>query len=256
MESASWEEGTYNVSLKYNNGKEDVAVPAGTEVKVKIDKDDFIPARTNDLVFIQTVGSNGVLSLTLPAPSLLNGGLTFTMESAFIADYITVTSGVESTSKYTFEISDEAGTIYGGQTIQAAQIIFTQGDLVEETDIVSTWTNATYKVRYVYDRDNYDNSNPYSSIPDDAKITITEIRSGVNNDLSDVVKTMTYAQFYNNGDGYTTLAPDPAISNDVLRIKIEIDFLTDKKPEKIQAEPLSATNLNIATLTITAYAEV
>ncbi|MDL2262048.1 hypothetical protein LJC11_00925 [Bacteroidales bacterium OttesenSCG-928-I21] len=230
-ETANWTEGTYKATLKYNNGKEDVAVPEGTEVKITIAGDQFIPERSNDLVFVEAVGANGMLEIKTMAPNLLEGGLTMDFESTFIADYITINSGIESTLKYTFELPLLSGILFGNEIVDDGVKLYNLGSSVETADILSTWINGTYKVKFIHDNDLFAVDNNFTSIPENARMTITEYRSIVDPSLSDVVKTMTYGQFsaLNSGEGYVTIAPNPEISTDALILGIEVNFIATKK---------------------------
>ncbi|NDV46007.1 hypothetical protein D0T49_03000 [Paludibacter sp. 221] len=231
-QTVNWEPGTYKATLQYYDGKNNVDVPADTEVKITVAKNLFTPVRAEDYVFIEKVGANGALEFTMDAKALIDGGLAFTMKSSFVAKYTTVTSGVETSLNYKFDLSSASGTIYGGITNDGGTKTFTKGtNPIETQDILSTWKESTFAVKYLYDKDAFDPANNYVAIPADAKVTITEYRTTVNTTLSNVIKTMTYGEFIalNSGAGYKTLAPDPAISGSSLNVKIEINFLVDRK---------------------------
>ncbi|MDL2331356.1 hypothetical protein LJC62_05060, partial [Odoribacter sp. OttesenSCG-928-A06] len=240
QEMASWTEGTFKVRMVYHNGKEEVAVPEGTEIKVIIDGDQFIPERENELVMIEKVGADGVLEIKMQAPSLLYGGIGFEIESRFIADRITVNAGVNTTLKGVYacgEMNTVYGAVIGGEVFDAGKIVFDFLDYIEAEDLLATWKNATYKVNMLYDNDLMTDTN-FVAVPNDARVTITEYRYAQNSDLSDVRKTMTYGEFINGGAGYTTLAPDPSLSNGELEIYIAVDFLADIQTSGTPEEPV------------------
>jgi hypothetical protein len=162
QESENWEEGTYQVTLKYYNGKEEIFVPKDTEVKITISKDYFVPKRANDLILVKKVGDNGLLEIKSGAPSLLSGGLPFSLKSVFIADYITdVVKNIAVA--YSYELSSSAtGAIYGGETIFGGTILYQPKNKVgDEPDPKKSWTDGTYIVRLACATGAYDeNLNP------------------------------------------------------------------------------------------------
>lgn len=239
IESADWKTGSYQVALKYNNGKELVAVPAGTEVKITIDKDEFFPARTNNLTFISVVKAGGLLELNLAAPTLLESGLPFSMESVFVADFITIEAGREKTQKFEFKMpTPTERTINGDVPKVDTDIVFGKGNPTEQIAADAQWGDASFNVTFFYDKTpslaDIDN---YITIPEDARLTITEKRSAVNPSLSDVVKTMTYAEFAALTDGYATTAPDPALSNSSLIVEIKVNFITSRRTSANNVTP-------------------
>ncbi|MDR0681951.1 MAG: hypothetical protein LBG15_08930 [Dysgonamonadaceae bacterium] len=127
QESETWGKGIYRVAFEYYTGKDTTYVPKDTEVRITISKDQFVPKRTNDLVLIKKVGANGLLEFETEAPSLLNGGLTFSLESAFIAKYLTrIQDEEEIYNDYIFNISNW-GVIYSGKTIERETIMANRG---------------------------------------------------------------------------------------------------------------------------------
>jgi hypothetical protein len=155
-ETENWTEGTYKATLKYYDGKEEKFVPVDTDVKITITKDQFVPERTNDLIFIAKTGANGSLEIKQPAPSLLNGGLDLTLESAFIAEYVTdVVTNTASSYKYSLTAS---ATIYGGETVNKGTIPYQRGDKVS-ANTEKSWTNGTYTVKLAYKTGAYDDNN-------------------------------------------------------------------------------------------------
>jgi hypothetical protein len=220
-EEANWQEGTYRVGLTYHNGKADVNVPQGTGVRVTINRNQFVPARTNDLIFMGTVGTGGVLEIRIPAKSLLEGGLPFSMESSFIADFIEVTAGVETASKYVFSMNT-TGVIYGGETNNANPVRYTRGARVEQPDVTATWKNATYTVRLRWRNDL--TSSDLRAIPENARITIkTTNRQTIDASLRELTEIRNGSQA--NPLEFTFLAPDPALSATPLAFQIHVDFI-------------------------------
>lgn len=231
-ETSGWKEATYEATLKYNNGKEEVNVPADTEVKITIAAADLVPERENDVVLVVKVGEGGKLTFKYPAPALATdpAGLSFEMSSAFIADFIEVKAGKDVATSYVYKLDGVSGTLYGGESNIETQE-YTKGSSVGEVDQLATWKEATYVINYLYDNDDFAADNNYAQIPDDALITVTEKRSIIDSELADVVKTMTYAQF-KGSEGYKTIAPDPALSDDALSIQIKINFIVEKKSDE------------------------
>jgi hypothetical protein len=161
-ESETWENGTFRATLRYYNGKEDRFAPENTEVKITVSKDAFVPKRTNDLILIGKVGANGLLELKIPAPSLLNGGLSFKLESVFIAEY--VTNVVRNTTvSCTYTLTSMA-TVYGGETISGRTLLYRLDNQVGE-DPERPWTTGTYTVKLVYYTGAYDSNNNLVQLP-------------------------------------------------------------------------------------------
>ncbi|MDR1372247.1 MAG: hypothetical protein LBJ17_03855 [Dysgonamonadaceae bacterium] len=135
QESQAWQEGIYTVKLEYSDGKRKLSVPRDTEVKVTVDKNRFIPARTNDLVFVKKVGANGLLEIKLPAPTLItnDGGLAFTWKSVFVAEGFTksiIEDGkiVEIYDEYIFTaVPPNYPVIYGGNTVDGGAVNAVRG---------------------------------------------------------------------------------------------------------------------------------
>jgi hypothetical protein len=132
--SETWEEGIYRVKLEYSDGIKKSPLPRDTEVKVTVSQNEFVPARTNDLVFIKKVGSNGLLEIVLPAPTLLNGGLTFSWESVFVAEahtkYELDNEGnkVSIFDDYVFSIApQQQPVIYAGETVEGGTVEANRG---------------------------------------------------------------------------------------------------------------------------------
>jgi hypothetical protein len=132
QESETWKVGTYQVKLEYYDGTRRLPVPRDTEVRVIVLKDRFVPERTNDWVFIKKVGSNGLLEIKMNAPSLLDGGLTFYWESAFVAEAVTRTGydnngdPINTYNDYKFDIGSSV-TIYGEKTVDKGTLSATRG---------------------------------------------------------------------------------------------------------------------------------
>ena len=226
-ESEVWEEGVFKAELTYYNGKQSVAVPEGTEVKIIIKGDKFVPERDNDLILVEKVGANGMLEVKMAAPSLLanSAGLSFELSSAFIADYINVESGNEVKSSYLYKLVDnlganQTGTVYGGQTNNVELTYEKDAEPLEAGQ--TAWKPATYTVKLRYKRDL--TSADLSALPDDAKITVTAKRSAVPGlNLEDIV----IIKSESNPLEFTFEAPDPAVSDSPLTFSVKVDFLAD-----------------------------
>jgi hypothetical protein len=136
--SETWKEGTYRIKLEYSDGMRKLSVPQDTEVRVTVAKSEFVPERTNDLVFIKKVGRNGLLEIKLPAPTLLDGGLTFAWELIFVAEAITrYTSDNDGNpipvyDDYVFGFAPFSNyiqsVIYGGKTVEKSPIEAQRGE--------------------------------------------------------------------------------------------------------------------------------
>jgi hypothetical protein len=132
QESETWKEATYQVKLEYNDGKTKRVVK-DTEVKITVPKTEFVPERINDWVFFEKVGSNGSLEIKIGAPSLLDGGLSFTWELAFSAEAFTrydtdpnTGDQIQIYDNYVFTASRQA-TIYGEKLVDAGTVSATRG---------------------------------------------------------------------------------------------------------------------------------
>jgi len=220
-----WVEGTYNVTLKYNNGKELVAVPAGTKVQVTIPGSSFVPAKPNAEVFDAVVGGNGLLTIKIPAKSLTEEGTPVNLKSSFVADKFTIKNGTETKVKTIFSL-DEEGTVYGGEINNASPLEYGEGEAVEQLNPLSTWKNAKYTVSLRYQINPSDTPSP---LPDDAKITITTTnRNYLTQGAGEIIVICKVSDLTN---GFTFLAPDPVLSSTALKFKVEVNFIVeaDKK---------------------------
>ncbi|MDR1436782.1 MAG: hypothetical protein LBI65_01555 [Candidatus Symbiothrix sp.] len=153
-ESETWTDGIYRVTLKYYNGKEEKSVPENTEVKITVSGDRFVPKRANDLILVEKVRANGLLEIKIPAPSLLNGGLPFRIESAFIGEQVRNVV-LNTTVSHVYKLT-AAGIIFGGETI-SGNTLFYQLDALVGEDPERPWTIGTYKAELIYYTGAYDN---------------------------------------------------------------------------------------------------
>jgi hypothetical protein len=133
QESETWKEATYQVKLEYYDGITKRIVPRDTEVKITVSKSEFVPERINDWIFFEKVGSNGSLEIKTGAPSLLDGGLSFTWELAFTAEAITrydtdtnTGNSIAIYDDYVFTASRQS-TIYGEKLVDAGTVSATRG---------------------------------------------------------------------------------------------------------------------------------
>jgi hypothetical protein len=174
-ESETWGNGTFRATLKYYNGKEDKFAPENTDVKITVSKDVFVPKRTNDLILMGKVGANGLLEVKMPAPSLLNGGLSFRLESVFIAEY--VTNVVRNTTvSYTYTLTSMA-MVYGGETISGKTLLYRLDNQVGE-DPEKPWTTGTYTVKLAYYTGAYDSNYTPVQLPVPTGTPIEVVASG------------------------------------------------------------------------------
>ena len=122
-EEAVWKAGTYRVKLTYNDGKSasPVVVPINTEVRITVAANQFIPARSNDLVFIEKIQSGGILEIKMPAKSVLDGGTVFSVSGKFLADFTVSLGPPENIERRSFSISFYK-TMYGDETITGSDI--------------------------------------------------------------------------------------------------------------------------------------
>ena len=227
-ESDKWDTGSYTVELYYFDGKVKQLVKKDTEVKITIAGSQFTPEISNDLIFTEKVGENGILKIEIPAKSSLEGGLEFRMDASFSAELTTIAFGVESKSTWIFKMTNEIGTIYGDIPNNASAIEMKPDQQIEQPDVLKNWKKAYLNVKVYFAKDGFDLTKNNIAIPDDAKVTITEKRKDIDASLVDVVTVTTYAKFLEmNNSGY--LAPNPAISDDPLVLEVKIDFITDRK---------------------------
>ncbi|MCL2072615.1 MAG: hypothetical protein FWH18_01740 [Marinilabiliaceae bacterium] len=126
MVTETWEKGNFRARFVYNNPAE-TPIPSGTTVKITIKADQFVPKRVNDYVSTATIGSDGVLTFSLdaPTPQMRPGGLDVTLQSAVI---LNVTNG-DQTIKYLFNLN-KTYQIYGGADVDKGTISYAIGDPV------------------------------------------------------------------------------------------------------------------------------
>ncbi|KAA6328132.1 hypothetical protein EZS27_022946 [termite gut metagenome] len=117
-------EGVYKATLKYHNGVELLNVPAKTKVEITILKNDL---SATDIFFIKEVGNNGALEFKYSAPSVLTGGVAFSLNSVFVGNKITNATDMKiSVAYYTLSLNDK---IYGGITIDKGVQTYTLSNI-------------------------------------------------------------------------------------------------------------------------------
>ena len=122
-ETEAWVPGTFKARLIYRNdlqnSSQTAPIPSGTEVTVTINRNQFVPARENDLVVIGQVGSDGNFSITLPAPTvqMRSSGLTTHLRS----DVILLVRDGDNSRRFRFSLSTTK-SIFGGVEIDEGNI--------------------------------------------------------------------------------------------------------------------------------------
>ena len=128
-ESEAWVEGTYTLNVRYmaSTSTDETPIPNQTVVKVTIAKNQFVPARENDMVFTETVKDGGTITIKMPAPTVQMrvSGLVISLESAVILDYTVGTN----TNKHIFTMS-QTGKIIGGTTVNGGKVVYTRGSQI------------------------------------------------------------------------------------------------------------------------------
>lgn len=132
-ETEAWVDGTYKIKLSYNSDLTNLTsttfVPANTEIKVTVSKNQFVPERQNDLEFITKVGADGVLTVKLPAPTVkMNAnGLSISLEAAEVFNIKTgVSGGSDVYNKFIFTYYKNA-VVYGGVEVDGGKGTFSRG---------------------------------------------------------------------------------------------------------------------------------
>ncbi|MDR3093546.1 MAG: hypothetical protein LBU62_02740 [Bacteroidales bacterium] len=142
-ESETWTSGTFKATLKYYDGAAEQNVPAGTKVTITIPRNAFVPAKVEDVILVkEVVGANGLLTFTHDAPTLENGGLSFTIAFDFAAEH--VIAGVNDPKEIAYYYYYDSDAIFGGQSIEKILKV----DTYSNSTLVAAPSNYTKDAKY------------------------------------------------------------------------------------------------------------